>query len=45
MVGKSLANGLMAAEGEQLRLIYVLVMETGIFSMIANKTKDFLIKM
>ncbi|HDR6310864.1 TPA: hypothetical protein QCU60_002760 [Bacillus cereus] len=41
MVGKSLANGLMAAEGEQLRLIYVLVMETGIFSMIANKTKDF----
>ncbi|PGK32752.1 hypothetical protein CN907_26195 [Bacillus anthracis] len=44
MVGKSLANGLMAADGEQLRLIYVLVMETGIFSMIANKTKDFINK-
>ncbi|BCC06848.1 MULTISPECIES: hypothetical protein [Bacillus cereus group] len=41
MIGKSLANGLMAANGEQLRLIYVLVMETGIFNMIANKTKDF----
>lgn len=41
MSGKTLAQGLMAASGEQLRFIYVLVMETGIFSMIANKTKDF----
>ncbi|WP_043931130.1 hypothetical protein [Bacillus sp. EB01] len=40
MAGKSLAQGLMASSGEQLRLIYVLVMETGIFQMIANKTKD-----
>ena len=41
MAGKTLAQELMAASGEQLRFIYVLVMETGIFSMIANKTKDF----
>ncbi|UQZ34847.1 hypothetical protein C2I18_15705 [Paenibacillus sp. PK3_47] len=40
MAGKSLAQGLMASSGDQLRLIYVLVMETGIFNMIANKTKD-----
>lgn len=44
MSGKTLAQGLMAANGEQLRLIYVLMMETGIFHMIANKTKDFLEK-
>lgn len=40
MAGKSLAQGLMASSGDQLRLIYVLVMETGIFSMMANKTRD-----
>ncbi|MDF9843755.1 MULTISPECIES: hypothetical protein [unclassified Paenibacillus] len=40
MAGKSLAQGLMASSGEQLRLIYVLVMETGILRMITNKTKD-----
>lgn len=44
MSGKTLAQGLMAANGEQLGLIYVLMMETGIFHMIANKTKDFLEK-
>ncbi|PIC70821.1 hypothetical protein CSV77_05785 [Sporosarcina sp. P16b] len=44
MSGKTLAQGLMASSGEQLRLIYVLVMETGIYNMIANKTKDFLDK-
>jgi|GEM_PF-5407035 hypothetical protein len=44
MSGRTLAQGLMAADGEQLRLIYVLMMETGIFHMIANKTKDFLEK-
>lgn len=41
MAGRTLAQGLMAARGEQLRLIYVLVMETGIFGLLANKTKDF----
>ncbi|AIQ56175.1 hypothetical protein [Paenibacillus borealis] len=40
MSGKSLAQGLMASSGDQLRLIYVLVMETGIFTMMANKTRD-----
>ncbi|SOC22386.1 hypothetical protein SAMN05880501_11410 [Ureibacillus xyleni] len=40
MAGKTLAQGLMAASGEQLRLIYVLAMDTGILNMIANKTKD-----
>lgn len=40
MAGTSLAQGLMASSGDQLRLIYVLVMETGIFNMIANKTRD-----
>lgn len=44
MAGKSLAQGLMASGGEQLRLIYVLVMETGIFNMIAYKTKDLIEK-
>lgn len=42
MSGRTLAQGLMASSGEQLRLIYVLVMETGIFNMIANKTKDLI---
>ncbi|MED4018507.1 hypothetical protein [Sutcliffiella cohnii] len=44
MAGRSLAQGLMASSGEQLRLIYVLVMETGIFQMIVNKTMDLLDK-
>ena len=44
MVGKTLAQGLMAASGEQLRLIYVLMMKTDIFQLIAIKTKDMIKK-
>lgn len=40
MTGKILAQGIMAAQGEQLRLIYVMTMNMGVMDMIWNKSQD-----